>query len=110
MRFGLHCEYSPEGAQLAVELWKPEFWYSLLQVLAYLKINICGSCWDISMILKLYVFLDKIAALAGFLPFLDFSCDQKYCVRKYTEDSSQFHDVILLPFTLYHRIALKHSS
>lgn len=63
---------SQEGVQLALELWKPDFWYSLFQVLAHLKINICGSCWDISMILKLYLFLDKIAVLAVFSLFLTY--------------------------------------
>lgn len=58
---------SQEGAQLALELWKADFWYSLFQVLAHLKINVCGSCWAISIILQLYPFLDKIAVLAGFL-------------------------------------------
>lgn len=77
---------SQEGAQLALELWKSDFWYSLFQVLAYLKINVCGSCWAVSIILKLYSFLDKIAVLAGFLLIFGLSCSQKYCVRKYTEE------------------------
>lgn len=62
------------------------FWYSLFQVLAYSKIDLCGSCWAVSIMLKLYPFLDKIAVLAGFLLFFFFfglSCNQKYCEKAY---------------------------
>lgn len=66
----INMNVSQEGAQLALEWWKSDFWYSLFQVLAYLKMNVCASSWAISIILKLYPFLDKIAALAIFLLFL----------------------------------------
>lgn len=57
---------SLEGAQLALELWKSDFWYSLFQVVAYLKINMWFTLGYINNI-EIIPFLDKSAELAGFL-------------------------------------------
>lgn len=63
---GLSMHVLQEGTQLALKLWQSDFWCSLFRHLACLKINVCGSCWTISIILKLHPCLGQTAVLAVF--------------------------------------------